>query len=94
MTCVKPVKTSHLEVFFGDMLNTEGKELYDMNGLFNIGVIFVFIVMEGHIVTIVGINAGSGNNRMSKVAADIFDNRIRITEIGFGIDIEVIFIFF
>lgn len=52
------------------------------------------IVMERHILAIVRINAGSGNDGTTKVAADIFDNGIGVTEVGFGVDIEAVFIFF
>lgn len=54
----------------------------------------MLIVVESHIFPIVGIDAGGGNDRPAKVAADIFDNSIRITEIWFGIDIETVFILF
>ena len=92
--CIEPVITSHLEMLFRDMLDEKGNEIHYRNSFFHIRIIFVFIVMESHIFPIVRIDAGSGNDGTSKVAADIFNDGIRITEIGFGIDIEAVFIFF
>lgn len=53
----------------------------------------MLIVMEGDVIAIVGINPGKGNDRAAKIAADIFDNGMSVTEIGFGINIKAIFIF-
>lgn len=94
VSCIKPVIAGHLEVLFGDMLDEKGNEIHYRNRFFNVRIVFVFIVMESHILPIVGINAGGGNDGAPKVAADIFDNSISITEIGFDIDVEAVFIFF
>ncbi len=54
----------------------------------------MFIVVESHIIAIVRINAGGGNDRTSKVTADVFYDRVSAAESWFGVDIEAIFIFF
>lgn len=54
----------------------------------------MFIVVESHIIAIVRINAGGGNDRTSKVTADVFYDRVSAAGSWFGVDIEAIFIFF
>lgn len=51
------------------------------------------VVMEGNEVTIIVVNAGSGDHRTAKIASDILDSSFRVTGIGFGIDIEAVFVF-
>ena len=48
--------------------------------------------MESHKITIVGVNARSGNDRPAKVASDILDDLIGIAFIGHSSDIEPIFL--
>ena len=48
--------------------------------------------MEGHIVPVIGIDPGKGDDGASKVAADIFNNGFWVTEIGFGINVKSVFI--
>jgi len=93
MSCIKPIIASHFEMFFRYMLCQEFHEIQNRNGFLDIGIILVFIIMEGHIFTIVGINPGSGNDRPAKIAANIFNNGIRITQVRFGINVETIFVF-
>ena len=94
VSCIEPVITRHFEMLFWDMLDEKRDEIHDGNSFFHVRIIFVSIVMESHIFPIVRIDAGSGNDGTPKVAADVFNDGIRITEIGFGIDIEAVFIFF
>ena len=42
---------------FRYMLYEQGNEVHDRNRFFHIGIIFVFIVVEGDVLTIIGINA-------------------------------------
>ncbi len=81
-------------MLFGYMLDKQGDKVQYRERFFHIGIVFVLIVVEGHVITIIGINAGSGNDRTAEITADIFYNSIRVAEIWFGIDIETIFIFF
>ncbi len=91
---IESVITSHLEVFFRYVLDKQGNEVHDGNGFFHVGIVLMPVVVEGHVFPIIGINARGGDNRTSEVAADIFYDRAGVTEIGLGIDIETIFIFF
>lgn len=54
----------------------------------------MLIVVEGHIFTIIGINAGGCNNRASEITADVFYHGVSVAEIRFGIDIETVFVLF
>ncbi len=94
VSCIETVITCHFEMFFRYVLDKQGNKVQYRNRFFNVGVVFVFIVVEGHVFTIIGINAGSGNNRAAEVTADVFNNRVSVTEIWFCIDIKAVFIFF
>lgn len=54
---------------------------------------FVPIVVEGYIVTVIGINSGKCNDRPAQIAADVFDNGFGIAKIGFGINVKAVFVF-
>lgn len=56
-------------------------------------IIFVPAVVEGYIVTGIGINSGKGNNRSTQIAADVFDNGFGIAKIGFGINVKAVLVF-
>lgn len=92
--CIESVITGHLEVLFRYMLDKQRNEVHYGNRFFNVGIVFMLIVVEGHVFTVIRINAGGGNDRTSKVAADVFYNSVNVAEIGFGIDIETVFVLF
>jgi len=92
--CIEAVITSHLEMLFRYMLDQQGDKVHDRECFFHIRIIFMFIVVESHVLTIIGINTGSGNNRPGEITADVFYNRVSVAEIRLGIDIEAVFIFF
>ena len=81
-------------MFFRYVLYKQGNKVHYRNVFFHIGIIFVLIIVEGHVFTIIGIDAGGGNNGATEVAANVFHYSVSIAEIRFGIDIESIFIFF
>ena len=47
--------------------------------------------MESNGITIIPVNPGCSYDRSAKIASDVFRNDFRIAEIGFGIDIEALF---
>lgn len=67
-------------------------EFHDRNGFPHIFVILVAVVVEGDEVAIVTVNARNSDHRPSKVAANVFHNRLRITFVRFCIDIESLFV--
>ena len=85
--------TDHLKMFFRDMADQTLYKFHDQAGFFYILIIFMAIVMEGNEVTIIVVNAGSRDHRTDRIAFDILDSSFRVTVIGFGIDIEAVFVF-
>ena len=94
VSCIESVITCHFEMFFGDMLYEKGDEIQYRDRFFHIRIILMFIVVESHMIPIVRINAGGGNNRASKITADVFYDRVSVAEVGFCIHIETVFILF
>lgn len=90
VTCINAIITNHLEIGFGDMAYKSFHEIQYWNGLINKFVVFVSVVVESNRITIVAVNAGSSNNRTSKISADVFSDDGRVAEIRFCIDIEPI----
>lgn len=81
----------HFVMLFRDVPDKTFYKFHNRDCFFHIFVIFVTVVMEGDKVTIILINPGSGNDRASKVAADVFYDGFRITFVWFGIHIEALF---
>ena len=74
------------------MLNEEFNKIYSGKSPFYKGIVLMAVIVKCDMAAIIGINAIEGNDGSSKIAADIFDHCIGITEIRFGINIKVIFI--
>lgn len=47
--------------------------------------------MKRNRISVIAVNPGCGDYRPAKIASDIFGNDFGITKIGFGIDIEAVF---
>ena len=93
MPGIETVVTCHFKVFFRDMLNQELYKIYGRKSPFYKGVVFVPVIVKCDVIAIIGINPFEGNDGPPEIAADVFNHRIRITEIGLGINIKAIFIF-
>ena len=75
------------------MLN---QELYKIDGRKSIlykGIVFMTVIVKCDVAAIIRINPFQCNDGPAEIAADIFNHGIRITEIGFGINIKAMFIF-
>ena len=48
--------------------------------------------MESNGLSIIPVDPGCGYDGSAKIASNIFSNYFRIAEIGFGIDIEALFV--
>ena len=90
---IKSIVTGHFEIPFGDMLYQELDEVDGRDGLLHKYIVFVPVVMERDVFTVIGVNAGKSNDRSSQVAADISDDGIRIGKGRFGIDIKPVLVF-
>ncbi len=93
MSGIKAAITDHLEMFFRDVPDKAFDKIHDRNGFLNVLIIFVTIVMERDKITGIRIDPGSGNDRATKIPANIFGNSLRVTTVGFGINIEAVFMF-
>lgn len=89
---IKPIVTCHFKVFFRDVLNQELYKINDRKCPFYKGIVLVPVIVKSDIAAIIGINPFEGNDGASEIAADIFNHRIGITEIGFCINIKTILI--
>lgn len=92
MPGIDTVVTYLFEMFFRDMLDEAFDESKDGDGLCNQFIILMAVIVKGDHVTIIFINAGGGDNRPSKVSADVFGDDPGIALIGFGVDIEPVFV--
>lgn len=90
---IKPIIAGHLEMFFRYVLNQKRYGIQCGKGPLNIRIILVPVIMEGHMGAIIGINPGGGDDGPGEITADVFDDGMGITKIGFGIDVETIFVF-
>ena len=66
-------------------------EIHNRESFFHICVIFMAVVVKRNRIPVIAVYPGCGDRGSAKVAADIFDDYFRIAEIGFGIDIEIVF---
>ena len=80
-------------MFFRDVPDKAFDKIHDRNGFLNVLIIFVTIVMERDKITGIRIDPGSGNDRATKIPANIFGNNLRVTTVGLGINIEAVFMF-
>lgn len=90
---IKAIVSCHFEIFIRDMLDKKFDKVNGRKSLPDERIVFMPVVMESDVNAIVRINSGEGDNRASEIAADIFDNRIRVAEIWLCINIKAIFVF-
>ena len=91
MSCIRATVSDHFKVFFRDVTDQAFNEIHNRKSLFHIYVIFVVVIVERNSITVIVVNSGCGDYGPAKIAANIFGNHFGIAEIGFGIDIEAVF---
>lgn len=79
-------------MFFRNVTDQAFDEIHNRKSLLNISIIFVAVIMERNSIAIIVVNSGSSDHRPSKITSNVFGNHIWIAEIGFGIDIETMFV--
>lgn len=92
MSGIYAIVPNHFEMFFRYVLRQPFHELqyrYVFNDVF---VVTMSVVVERDGITIVRVDAFSSYYRTAKVSADILCNSIRVTLIGFGVDIKTVFV--
>ena len=90
--CINAAVADHFEMFFRDMPDETFYELHNRKRFFDIGVIFVAVVMESDKVAIIFVNPGGGNNRTSQIAPNVFYGGSGAAFSWLGIDIETVFV--
>lgn len=90
---IKAMVPCHLGMFSRNVLDKQFNKINRRKGSSDERIVFMSVVMEGHVIPIVRTKPGKGGNRPAKVAADIFDNRLRASEIGLCVNIKAIFVF-
>ena len=90
---IKTIVSCHLEIFFRDVLDEQLNKINGRKSSSDEGIVFMFVVMKGHVITIIGINSGKGDDWAAKVAADILNNRVWVAEIRLCVNIKSIFVF-
>ena len=88
--CINAVVANHFKVFIRDMYNQPFDKVNGRDTFCNGFMILMTLITESHKIPIIGINPGGGNNRSSKVSADIFNGDIRRTQVRLGPDIKSI----
>ena len=84
----------HLKMFFRDMADQTLDKFHNRNGFFHIFVILMTVVMKCDKIAVIAVNAGSGDDGTTKIAADVFQDGRGITFIGFCIDVKAVFVLF
>lgn len=79
-------------MFFRDVTDETFDEIHDRQGLFYILFILVTVIVESNGLSIISVDPGCGYDRSAKIASNVFGNYFWIAEIGFGIDIETLFV--
>ena len=75
-------------MFFRDMPDKALNKFHDRNGFFHILVIFMTVIMESYVLSVVTVDAGSSNHRPPEVTTDVFRNDFRVTFVWLGVDIK------
>lgn len=91
MPGIDAVVTYLFEMFFRDMLDEPVNEIKGGEGLHDQFAILMAVIVKGDHVAVIFVNAGSGDDRATKIAPNIFGNNLRVTLIRFSMDIETIF---
>lgn len=72
----------HFIMLFRDMADQTLDKFHNRNGFFHIFVILMTVVMKCDKIAVIAVNAGSGDDGTTKIAADVFQDGRGITFIG------------
>ena len=86
--CINAIVAYHFKVPVRDMYDQTIDKVNGRDTFRDGFMILMALIMERHIIPVIGINPGSGNDRSSKVPADIFHGDIRRTQVRFGSNIK------
>ena len=75
----------HFVMLLRYVLDEAFNEFHNWNGSFHICIVFMAVVMESNKVSIIFIGPGGGNDRTSKISADIFYGSFGSAFAGFDV---------
>ena len=91
MAGINAVITDHFEMLFRDVLDKKFHKFESCDSHNHKFIVFVTVVMESDIFTIIFINAFCGDNRSAKVTTDVFRNFSWPAQSRLGINIKTLF---
>ena len=86
--CINAIVSDHFKMLVRDMYNQAFDKVGDGNTFRDRFMILMALIMERHTIPVIGINPGSGNDRSSRISADVFKGDIRRTQVRFGSNIK------
>lgn len=81
-------------MFLRDMLDEAFHELKSRNGFDDEFLITVAVVVEGDMITVIGINSFGGDGRSAEISADVGRDLFHVTLIRLSIDVEAVLVVF
>ena len=90
MFCVDTVISKHFKMFFRNVNDESFDEIQSRNTFGDCLIVFMSSVMKGYSITVIIIDAGSGDDRTTKITTNIFDCDIWGAKIRFGTNIKAI----
>ena len=75
--CINAIVSDHFKMLVRDMYNQAFDKVNGGDAFGHSFMVLMALIVEGHRSPIIGINPGSGNDRSSKISADVFNGDIR-----------------
>lgn len=91
---INAIIAKHIKMPFWDMNDKAFDKIKGRYTLSDCFIIFMPCVMKRNKIPVVVINSGTGNDRLTKVATDVFNCDIRSAKVWFGPNIKAIFMLF
>ena len=86
--CINAVVADHFKMLVRDMQDQAFDKVNGGDAFCDRFMVLMSLIMERHRIPVIGIHPGSGNDRPSKVSADVFNGDIRRTQVRFGSHIK------
>lgn len=79
-------------MLFRDMTNQAFDEIDSGKRFLDILVILMTVIVKNNRLSVIAVNPGGGDGRAAEVTVDIFYSGLKITFVGFGINIKTVFV--
>lgn len=87
---INPIIADHFKMLVGNMADELLDKVHGRKGFVDQKSILMAVIMKGNRLPIIGVNAGTGNDRTPQITADIIGNLMGIADVGFGINIKTL----